>query len=596
MPVHCICCLEAIADGERSEALQCGHVFHEECIRKYKEIQGIADVYELRCPTCKMSGKALEKLSKMPSSWANGGSPPLDDDQFVVSDDCAPQPDEVGQVVSPARTVVADTAIVEVGQVAPHDYDTARVSVCPVVSDAQELPPGQGRPMGSDDGDPEPGEVAPAVPNGPVPTPAPTELVPAASSGDDGMTMPMMTQAAQEGFKIELVHAWTTPQQVLCCDCREPCVSYRVRSKGQGTFVCNQCAYVHTRLYRTEGAGYRAQLCTISTEDLTEFFKKAKTMNAKDQKALLNSCMEKFSTRERTYMYGGMFKPLSAWQNDGYDPTIIATKSLPQDVMPDRMWGLVYRVPLLSINDQGSDGQRHSSAACAQAKPTSLAKRLKLLAPKGERQAAEGDAGEDADPGAEEPSEATSDSSLDSSDATSNERNKDKKKEMKKAVKEMCKTQREKEKQKEKAAKEKAEHQEACRKQREDRKQAAKQQRLDRKAAALAAKTAAIETNAAKAKVKATCTALAKKLDTAIGGVEKTLRTPGSQCLPDGVRTPLVDALAELTKSKAYAEGFLFGDEDWTTFEEPTDTQRLLDTAKKHEAVFRFNVRTFRAK
>ena len=410
------------------------------------------------------------------------------------------------------------------------------------------------------------------------------------------MTMPIMTKAAQEGFAIESVPAWTMPQQVMCCDCREPCVSYRVKSKGQGAFLCNQCAYVHTRLHRTEGAGYRTQLSDISTEDKTEFFKKAKTMNAKGQKALLDSRMEKFTTRERTFMHGGEFKPLSVWQNAGYDPTIIATKSLPQDVMPDRMWGLVYRVPLLSINDQGSDGQRHSSAACAQAKPTSLGKRLKLLAPKGERQAAEGDAGEDADPGAEEPSEATSDSSLDSSDATSDERNKDKKMEKKKAAKEKYKKQREKEKEKEKAAKEKAEHQEACRKQREDRKQAAKQQRLDRKAAALAAKTAAIETNAAKAKVKATCTALAKKLDTAIGGVEKTLRTPGSHCLPDGAQTPLVDVLAELTKSKAYAEGVLFGDKDWMTFEEPADAQRLLEIAKKREAVFQFNVRTFRAK
>ena len=57
-----------------------------------------------------------------------------------------------------------------------------------------------------------------------------------------------------------------------------------------------------------------------------------------------------------------------------------------------------------------------------------------------------------------------------------------------------------------------------------------------------------------------------------------------------------MDVLAELTKLKAYAEGFLFGDKDWMTVEEPADTQRLLEIAKKLEAVFQFNGRAFRAK
>ena len=62
--------------------------------------------------------------------------------------------------------------------------------------------------------------------------------------------------------------------------------------------------------------------------------------------------------RERHYEHGGAFKPLSVWTTLGYDGTIIATKSHPEDVMPDKLFGLVYRVSELYVGARGSDGTR----------------------------------------------------------------------------------------------------------------------------------------------------------------------------------------------------------------------------------------------
>ena len=87
-----------------------------------------------------------------------------------------------------------------------------------------------------------------------------------------------------------------------------------------------------------------------------------------------------------------------------------------------------------------------------------------------------------------------------------------------------------------------------------------------------------------------------KKLDTAIGSVEKTLRTPGSNCIDEALHAPLKLIMAQLAEAKAYVEGFIFGQCDWKAFDLQIDVQQLIATAKKHEAVFQFNVRTFASK
>ena len=62
MPVPCLCCLADIGDDEISEGLQCGHMFHNECIRRYMEVKEIENIKDLACPTCKLSGWDVDRL------------------------------------------------------------------------------------------------------------------------------------------------------------------------------------------------------------------------------------------------------------------------------------------------------------------------------------------------------------------------------------------------------------------------------------------------------------------------------------------------------------------------------------------------------
>ena len=57
--------------------------------------------------------------------------------------------------------------------------------------------------------------------------------------------------------------------------------------------------------------------------------------------------------------------------------------------MPDRMWGHVYRVPLLGIHDRGSDGTHVASAAHVKCPSQSLHKRQRVFSiPLGDDKAA----------------------------------------------------------------------------------------------------------------------------------------------------------------------------------------------------------------
>ena len=90
------------------------------------------------------------------------------------------------------------------------------------------------------------------------------------------------------------------------------------------------------------------------------FFKNSHATDMNGQKRLLAAVHESYGMRERHYEHGGACKPLSVWTSLGYDGSIIATKSHPVDCMPDRMFGLVYRVSDLYVGARGSDGTRAS--------------------------------------------------------------------------------------------------------------------------------------------------------------------------------------------------------------------------------------------
>ena len=71
--------------------------------------------------------------------------------------------------------------------------------------------------------------------------------------------------------------------------------------------------------------------------------------------------INRYEVFEQSYSHGGAFKPLSVWGTEGFDVNAIEEKSLPHDIRPDRMFGQVYRVPLLTIIESGSRGMRSST-------------------------------------------------------------------------------------------------------------------------------------------------------------------------------------------------------------------------------------------
>ncbi len=44
--------------------------------------------------------------------------------------------------------------------------------------------------------------------------------------------------------------------------------------------------------------------------------------------------------------------PTGVWANQGFDGEAIEKGSLPEDVMHHRLFGLVYRVPILEVNSR----------------------------------------------------------------------------------------------------------------------------------------------------------------------------------------------------------------------------------------------------
>ena len=86
-------------------------------------------------------------------------------------------------------------------------------------------------------------------------------------------------------------------------------------------------------------------------------------MNGKELTETLKSMIDQYELFEQEHTLGGEFKPLDVWASLGYDRNAIETKSLPRDVRPDRMFGTVYRVPVLKVLERGIKGARSGTTA-----------------------------------------------------------------------------------------------------------------------------------------------------------------------------------------------------------------------------------------
>ena len=538
-----------MCESQNLLSLQCGHVYHTACIDTYAAVKEV-NIADLQCKETSHDLRARESATIVQDIE--------DGDESTVGDD-------IGDGRS--GTEVAQNGSGAPAETLPHedagDLDNA-------ASDDE--------PKGDDLGH---AASAPAQPAAP---------------------MPPLVRAASEGFQISAVPAWNeNDESLICCDCGHTCTKFRVHSKGKGTARCNKCSYVLTRLYRAKGPGNMEDLARLPEEEKIAFFRAShEPMSTKAQKALYDKAVEQYCTRERVFELGGEFKPLGVWGTLGYDIKIIAEQSLPHDIMAHRMWGFVYRVPLLYVGDRGANGTRSSDAVHA-VHSAPRPKRLRALPAEGVVEdemvdaAVEDEMVDAAEPVVEDDTSDDSTSSSTSSSSSSGKKKKKKKKSnarsesrkaAKKEKKRMAKEKKAARKEKERQKKQAREEREKKRNAEKEARAAEKEQEKEARAAEQAEKKAH---NKGTAIAKSSC----KRIEAAISSIQKTMRLPGAAKIPDAQKNPLREILAALEALLLEVQPVATGRDFAAGFTAPQQEKTLLEKAKKHQALFVVAAKTY---
>ena len=376
---NCIICQEELRDD--TFALKCGHLFHKACVDDWCNAKhcGLED---LVCPVCNGS-QADMSINEQRMLFQGGDALPqstlLDGGVVAVEDDDETGPPQASgsapALAALTTAAEADVAAAAVTAAAPQASGSV-VEECvrhDVANDQSTAEWGEGSDIA------QMSDIASLAGEDFASLAGDLELGGAIVSGEQPAfepTMPLTAGCAMERFSIDTVAAWHGQHHIVCCDCMQPCkASFRLISKGELKFRCGKCGYSHLRLYR-EDREYRATLANFPKAELVDFFKGSHELNAKEQRQKFLKMHSEYSARERKFDFGGSFKPVSVLERMGYDVVAIATKSLPEDVRPCRLFGMIYRVPQLWVGKVGREGTRTQSDAHREWKKRSLLNKL----------------------------------------------------------------------------------------------------------------------------------------------------------------------------------------------------------------------------
>lgn len=300
------------------------------------------------------------------------------------------------------------------------------------------------------------------------------------------------------------LHALVKQDTVTCgtCGLDVEMLKCRVMSKSKMTWKCKKCDTKTTMLYRHFGRGANSLLTEIPEDERKKFFAETsdKNQSATVQKA--HDLLDKYESKESGYEQGGEYLPISVWVNRGFDGAAIESKSLAKDIRECRLFGLVYRVPILKTFERGMTGLKATSTLQANGKRQKTA--ASSSAAKGDADAADADA----DP-INPPTDESSDESGSSSSSSSS------KKKSKKAKKKGTKKKK--------------------RSSKKEKKRLQKEKKRQKEAEKLAKKDAAEKEKESKLKIK-TATNIAMKLGGPLSSFQKHLDNPAIAMVPSAVK------------------------------------------------------------
>ena len=593
--------------------LECYHTFHEDCVKTYCDVAGVT-IATMKCPVCKRTrDESIEANTTrmrelglqsadlgIPSSWtdASGGARSVDDDETPLIDLIVD--DVAGSAVAPSETASAPEGVsAELGNdlIGGAEGETAADA-----NAAGEHAAGETAAEGENatgeiaaDGDAEESVIEPESIDTNVKrddehldddastcAPSLVQRSPGGGAGGDGVptlegvggmnegVQPTAGGKASLGLVIASIPAWNKTEDVVCVDCQTTCnpLTCRIVSKMEGKWRCPQCNSTFTKLYRKQGAGVASQLQEFTPAERTAFFKDAKSQTSSALSMSFVSMKKKYAREEKVYTHGGAFKPLSVWITMGYDGEALRTLSTPEDVMNDRVFGSVYRVPELTILDRGVLGQSAE---------TSLATKPSKRARNGQpaiASVAEADGGATGEIDENGGSDSSSDSSDDSADSATDVVEQRARKLRKRAARRERKAAK-RQKKNEQKEKDRLHHAELAAKleAKADAKKAKDAMVAEKKAATLLqAATKKAEQACARALAKEDAIAakqeakdrafyanIDKKLDVCISDIERTFRSAGADLVPPESKQHLTKLLKDVTRMKTVVGSFVAG-------------------------------------
>ena len=317
----CVCCHQALdADVEPIQALACGHAFHVECLTSYISSTGMA-LDDVKCPTCKLDSADVAQLAM------SHGAPPLPENDETVH---VPDADDD---VTPITTLTSST---------------------------------HPQPTPTPDGD----RAALPMEHGP-----PTYTTNAAYRGDERPLEMLM----------EVIPIAGDSDDVICDDCGlgatlERC---RVKSKGSGSFRCYSCSTVFSKIYNASGSGVGRKILELPQGERNDFMRDAQSKTTSEIKGKLTLVLAKYESSEVAYEGGGAVLPLSVWATNGWDIEIIKNVSLPRNIVTDRKFGKMYRVPVITLAETNRKRNESTTKLTVNANEiTKRAKRIKAVVDK----------------------------------------------------------------------------------------------------------------------------------------------------------------------------------------------------------------------